>query len=45
MVAGIYGFLGAIVAMVGVAVGLLVKMNARMERIEELLDTRLTEEK
>ena len=38
MTAGIYGFLGAIVAMTGVAVGLLVKLTQKVERIEKLIE-------
>lgn len=38
MTARIYGFLGALVAMVGVAVGLLVKVTQRIARIEKLLE-------
>lgn len=43
MTAGIYGFLGAIIAMVGVSTGLLIKLTHKMERIENLLKEKLAD--
>lgn len=40
MVAGIYGFLGVIVAMAGVSVGLLVKLSSKVDRIQILLEAK-----
>lgn len=38
MTAGIYGFLGAIIAMVGVSTGLLGRMTHKLDRLEKLLE-------
>lgn len=43
MIEGLYGLLGVIVAMVGVIMGLLVKLNKKIENIEALLESRKSE--
>lgn len=39
MIAGLYGFMGATVAMLGVAVGILVNTRKKVDRIEALLES------
>ena len=40
MASGLYGLLGVLIAMAGVTVGLLVRLQRKVDRIERLLENR-----